>query len=176
MTAERAVAPTPDVPGVGAQTTARSTASSKQGTRVLVLSTTAFTLFFAVWVMFAVVGIPLRKTLGLSDGEFALLAAIPILTGSVLRIPFGLWTDQAGGRFVLTALLLATAVPTYLVSRAGSYTQLVVLAFFMGLAGVSFAVGIAWVSAWYPSRRQGSALGTFGAGNVGASITKLLAR
>jgi NNP family nitrate/nitrite transporter-like MFS transporter len=143
--------------------------------RVLAMATVGFTVFFAVWVMFAIVGIPLRKELGLSDEQFALLAAIPILTGSILRVPFGMLTDRVGGRRVFTALLVVTAIPTFLVSQADTYVQLVVLAFFVGLAGVSFAVGIAWVSAWFPSERQGFALGTFGAGNVGASVTKLLA-
>jgi NNP family nitrate/nitrite transporter-like MFS transporter len=142
---------------------------------VLVAATAGFTVFFAVWVMFAIVGVPLRGELGLSDSQFALLVAIPILTGSILRIPFGILTDRLGGRRLFTALLVVTAVPTYLTSRASSYNQLLVLAAFIGLAGVSFAVGIAWVSAWYPQRRQGFALGMFGAGNVGASITKLLA-
>jgi MFS transporter, NNP family, nitrate/nitrite transporter len=154
---------------------ATHTRENAERVRVLVLATVGFTVFFAVWVMFAIVGIPVRKELGLSDGQFALLVAIPILTGSILRVPFGLLTDQVGGRRVFTGLLVATAVPTYLVSRASTYDQLVVLAFFVGLAGVSFAVGIAWVSAWFPARRQGFALGVFGAGNVGASITKLLA-
>lgn len=144
-------------------------------TRVLVMATVGFTVFFAVWVMFAIVGIALRKDLGLSDGEFALLAAIPILTGSVLRVPFGILTDRIGGRRVFTALLLFSAIPTFLVSRADTYEQLLVLAFFTGFSGISFAVGIAWVSAWYPPDLQGFALGTFGAGNVGASITKLAA-
>ncbi len=148
---------------------------ARAANRVLVLSTVGFTVFFAVWVMFAVVGVALRNDLGLSDGEFAFLVAIPILTGSILRVPVGILTDKLGGRVVFTVLLLLTAIPTYVISRAESYTQLVVLAFFMGLAGVSFAVGIAWVSAWYPRERQGFALGTFGAGNVGASVTKLLA-
>jgi NNP family nitrate/nitrite transporter-like MFS transporter len=152
-----------------------SGSESSDSTRVLVVATVGFTVFFAVWVMFAIVGIPVRKEFDLSDSQFALLVAIPILTGSVLRVPFGMLTDRVGGRRVFTALLVVTAIPTYLVSRASGYTELVVLAFFVGLAGVSFAVGIAWVSAWYPSRRQGFALGVFGAGNVGASITKLLA-
>lgn len=144
-------------------------------TRVLAVSTVGFTIFFAVWVMFAIIGIPLRSELGLSDGQFALLAAIPILTGSVLRVPLGIWTDRFGGRVVFTVLTLVTAIPTYLVSRADSYRMLLLLAFFVGFAGTSFAVGIAWVSAWYDRDRQGFALGTFGAGNVGASITKLFA-
>ena len=147
----------------------------KASVRVLTLATAGFTVFFAVWVMFAIVGIPLRKELGLSDGEFALLAAIPILTGSVLRVPIGVATDRLGGRLTFTALLLLTAVPTYFVSRAHGYSELLVLAFLVGLAGTSFAVGIAWTSAWFPPENQGFALGMFGAGNVGASITKLLA-
>lgn len=144
-------------------------------TRVLVLSTVGFTLFFAVWVMFAIVGLPLRDELGLSDAQFALLAAIPILTGSVLRVPLGIWADMFGGRHVFTLLLVVTAIPTYLVSGADTYLELLVYAMLVGLAGTSFAVGIAWVSAWYPPERQGFALGMFGAGNVGASVTKLLA-
>jgi NNP family nitrate/nitrite transporter-like MFS transporter len=142
--------------------------------RVLVVSTAGFTLFFAVWVMFAIVGIPLRDEFDLSDGQFALLAALPIFTGSLLRIPLGIWADQYGGRIVFTALFVATAIPTYFVSRAESYAELLVLALFVGLAGTSFSVGIAWVAAWYPRSRQGFALGMFGAGNVGASITKIL--
>jgi NNP family nitrate/nitrite transporter-like MFS transporter len=144
-------------------------------TRVLVMSTIGFCIFFAVWVMFAIVAIPVKAEFDLDEGQFALLVAIPILTGSLLRVPFGLLTDRVGGRLVFTSLLLVTAIPTYLISRASGYTQLLVLAFFVGLAGVSFAVGIAWVSVWYPPERQGFALGVFGAGNVGASITKLAA-
>lgn len=147
----------------------------RRSTRVLAIATGGFTVCFAVWVMFAIVGIPVRKEFDLSEGQFAFLAAIPILTGSILRVPFGILTDRVGGRALFSALLIASAVPTYLVSRASSYGQLVALAFFVGLAGISFAVGIAWVSAWYPASRQGFALGMFGAGNVGASITKLLA-
>jgi MFS transporter, NNP family, nitrate/nitrite transporter len=143
--------------------------------RVLALATIAFTLLFAVWVMFAIVGLPLREEFGLTEERFALLAAIPILTGSLLRIPLGIATDRFGGRRVFTAVLLVTAVPTYLVQHADSYAALVVYAFLIGLSGASFAVGVAWVSAWYPAQRQGVALGTFGAGNVGASITKLAA-
>jgi NNP family nitrate/nitrite transporter-like MFS transporter len=153
----------------------RTRAGLAPHTSVLVMSTVGFTVFFAVWVMFAIVGIPLREELDLSEGEFALLVAIPILTGSVLRVPIGVLTDKVGGRLIYTALLVFTAIPAYLISHADTYQQLLVLAFFLGMAGTSFAVGIAWVSAWYPPERQGFALGTFGAGNVGASITKLLA-
>ncbi len=143
--------------------------------RVLIVATILFTIFFAVWLMFAIVAIPMRKELGLSESEFALLIAIPVLTGSTLRVPLGIITDKVGGRNTMIALLLLTAVPTWLVSRVETYDAALVLALGVGMAGTSFAVGIAWVSAWFPPRHQGFALGIFGAGNVGASITKLLA-
>lgn len=141
---------------------------------VLTLSTTAFTLLFAVWLMFAVIGIPIQKELGLTDVQFFWLGAIAILSGSIWRLAFGILTDRVGGKVMFTALLLFTAIPTYFVSRATSFTELMVLASLVGLAGNSFNVGISWNSAWFPKNRQGVALGTFGAGNVGASVTKMI--
>jgi NNP family nitrate/nitrite transporter-like MFS transporter len=141
--------------------------------RVLSLSTIAFTLMFAVWLMFAVIGIPIQKELGLSDVQFFWLGAIAVLNGSIWRLAFGIVTDRFGGRKVLTALLLAAALPAFLVSQAHSFPMLLVCAFLVGIAGNAFSVGIAWNSAWFPKHRQGVALGTFGAGNVGASVTKM---
>jgi MFS transporter, NNP family, nitrate/nitrite transporter len=151
-----------------------SRAPGRQNSRVLVLSTLAFTLMFAVWLMLGVLGVPIRKELGLTTIEFTWLTAIAVLSGSMLRLPFGIVTDRFGGRLVMSLLLLASAVPCFLVSRANSYVELMVCAFFFGFAGNSFSVGIAWNAAWFSQNRQGFALGTFGAGNVGASITKLV--
>lgn len=142
--------------------------------RVLALSTTAFTLMFAVWLMFGVLGVPIRDEFGLSDVELSWLTAIAILNGALWRLPAGLLTDRYGGRRVMIVMLVATAVPTFLVSQASSFAMLVGLAFFAGFAGNSFSVGVAWNSAWFPRERQGFALGVFGAGNVGASVTKLI--
>lgn len=144
-------------------------------TLVLAIATTAFTLSFAVWVMFAIVAVPMRAELGFNQGQFALLIALPVLTGSILRVPIGLLTDTVGGRKAMTGLLVATAVPTFLVSRVNGFGQALVLAAFVGTAGSTFAAGASWVSAWQPASRQGFALGVFGVGNVGASITKLIA-
>ncbi|MBA3699653.1 MAG: NarK/NasA family nitrate transporter [Planctomycetes bacterium] len=141
--------------------------------RVLTLSTTAFTLLFAVWLMFAVIGIPIQQELGLTDVQFFWLGAIAILSGSIWRLAFGILTDRVGGKVMFTGLLLFTAIPTYFVSQATSFSELMVLAVLVGLAGNSFNVGISWNSAWFPKHRQGVALGTFGAGNVGASVTKM---
>ncbi len=143
-------------------------------TSVLAISTLGFTLMFAVWLMFGVLGIPIRKEFGLSSVQLSWITAVAILNGSIWRLFAGILTDRYGGRKVFTAMLLFTALPAFLVSRATSYEQLLVYAFLVGIAGNSFSVGIAWDSAWYPKDRQGFALGVFGAGNVGASVTKLI--
>jgi MFS transporter, NNP family, nitrate/nitrite transporter len=142
--------------------------------RVLVLSTLGFTLMFAVWLMFGVLGVPIRDEFGLSDVELSWLAATAILNGALWRLPAGVLADRYGGRKVFITMLVATAVPTFLVSQADSFGLLLVLAFLAGFAGNAFSVGIAWNSAWFPRERQGFALGVFGAGNVGASVTKLV--
>lgn len=141
---------------------------------ILTLSTTAFTLMFAVWLMFGVLGIPIRKEFALTEVQFGWLTAIAILNGSIWRLLFGIWTDRFGGRLVMTLLVGATAIPAFLVSRAASFNELMVYAFMVGMAGNAFSVGIAWNSAWFPKHRQGLALGVFGAGNVGASVTKFI--
>jgi NNP family nitrate/nitrite transporter-like MFS transporter len=143
-------------------------------TRVLVTSTLAFTVMFAVWLMFGILGIPIKKELGLTDIELSWVTAVAVLNGSIWRLPAGMLADRIGGRKVTIAMLLATSVPAYFVSQATSYGMLLVLAFLVGFAGNLFSVGIAWNAAWYPRERQGFALGVFGAGNVGASVTKFI--
>jgi NNP family nitrate/nitrite transporter-like MFS transporter len=129
---------------------------------------------FAVWLMFGVLGIPIRKEFGLTEVQFGWLTAIAILNGSIWRLLFGLWTDRFGGRLVMTLLVGATAIPAFLVSQSKSFNELLLYAFLVGMAGNAFSVGIAWNSAWFPRNRQGFSLGVFGAGNVGASVTKFI--
>jgi NNP family nitrate/nitrite transporter-like MFS transporter len=142
---------------------------------VLAMNTFGFTVMFAVWVVFAIVGIAIRKELALTDTQFAVLVALPVLTGSILRLPIGMATDWWGGRPLFTGLIAFTAIPLFLLSFATAYWHYLVLGLFIGLSGTSFAIGIAYTSAWFPQRLQGTALGIFGAGNTGASLTKLLA-
>jgi len=142
--------------------------------RVLILSTAAFTLLFAVWLMFGVLGVPIKAELHLTKIQFSWLAAIAVLSGSIWRLPLGIVADRIGGKRVMLAILLASTLPCFLVSRAHSYQAFITCALFFGVAGNAFSVGIAWNAAWASRQRQGFALGVFGAGNVGPSITKLL--
>ena len=142
-------------------------------TRVLVLSTLSFTLMFGVWLMFGVLGIPIQAEFGLSDSQLAWIVAVAILNGSLWRLLLGVLTDRIGGRVITITMLLVTAVPTFLVSQLDlTYGLLLLLAFLIGFAGNLFSVGIAWNAAWFTRAHQGFALGIFGAGNVGASLTK----
>ncbi|MEQ9689128.1 MAG: MFS transporter, partial [Bauldia litoralis] len=143
--------------------------------RALGLSTGAFTVCFAVWTIFAIIGVRIKQDLGLSETQFGLLVGLPILTGSLSRIFLGIWADQYGGRVVFTLTMLAAAAATYLLSFASTYPLMLLAALGVGLAGGSFAVGIAYVSKWYPPEKQGTALGIFGVGNVGAAVTKFFA-
>ena len=142
---------------------------------MLGLSTFAFTACFAVWTIFSIIGVKIKQELGLSETEFGLLVATPVLTGSVSRIFFGIWTEQYGGRVIFTLQMLLTAVAAYMVSEVTTYGWLLVAALGVGLAGGSFIIGVAYVSRWYSEKAQGTALGVFGAGNVGAAVTNFVA-
>lgn len=147
---------------------------SDQG-RALWLSTIAFTVCFAVWTIFAIIGIQIKADLGLSDTQFGLLVGTPILTGSLIRLILGIWSDQYGGRIVYTLTMLSAAVMTALLTYAYDYPTFLLAALGVGIAGGSFSVGVAYVAKWYPKEKQGTALGIFGAGNVGAAVTKFAA-
>ncbi|WP_338861803.1 NarK/NasA family nitrate transporter (plasmid) [Mycetohabitans rhizoxinica] len=138
--------------------------------RVLVVSTLAFMVCFIVWMMFGVLGICLREELGLSGAQFGALTATPVLTGALLRLPLGVWTDRFGGRVVMTALLVCACVPVFLVSYANAYWQFLVIGLFLGAVGASFAVGTPYVARFFPADKRGFAMGTFGAGTVGAAV------
>src|SRR6056297_266038 len=142
---------------------------------VLAMNTLAFTVNFAVWTMFSVIGVRIREELGLNDTEFGLLVATPILTGSLTRLPLGVLTDRFGGRVVFFIQMILVAIPTYGLAFATEYWHYLVIGLFVGLAGGSFAIGIAYTSAWFPKEKQGTAMGIFGAGNAGAAVTNLAA-
>ena len=151
-----------------------STHSQKQWS-VLSANTVAFAGNFAVWTLFSILGIQIKQDLGLTDTQFGVLIATPILTGSLSRLPLGILTDIFGGRRVFTILMLCIVPAIYSINLATAYWHYLVIGLFVGLAGGSFAVGIAYTSAWFDKDRQGTAMGIFGAGNAGAAITNLAA-
>ncbi|MCL2872080.1 MAG: NarK/NasA family nitrate transporter [Betaproteobacteria bacterium] len=160
-----------------------SSSSGKKSSKIpfqswstLFASTLAFTVCFMIWMMFAIVGVPLRdNVLHLSQSDFATLVAMPVLSGSLIRVPLGIWTDKYGGRIVMTILLAITVPTTWCIAYATEYWQFIVIGLLMGLAGGSFSVGTPYVSRWFPTRLKGTAMGIFGAGNSGAAVNKLLA-
>jgi NNP family nitrate/nitrite transporter-like MFS transporter len=142
---------------------------------VLIVSTLAFTVCFMVWMMFGVIGIPIKKQLGLNATEFGLLTAMPVLTGSLVRVPLGIWTDRYGGRIVMALLMAATVPAIWLMAYATQYWHFLVIGLFVGLAGGSFSVGTPYVARWFPKSRQGMAMGVYGAGNSGSAVNKFVA-
>jgi NNP family nitrate/nitrite transporter-like MFS transporter len=142
---------------------------------VLIVSTLAFTVCFMVWMMFGVIGIPIKKLLNLNATQFGLLTATPVLTGSLIRVPLGIWTDRYGGRIVMTLLMAATVPAIWLMAYATAYWHFLVIGLFVGLAGGSFSVGTPYVARWFPSNRQGMAMGIYGAGNSGSAVNKFIA-
>jgi len=149
--------------------------ASKRSNQILCMSTLAFAACFAVWTIFSIIGISIKAQLGLNETAFGLLIATPILTGSLIRMPLGIWSDRYGGRFVFVMVMLTSALATFLLPLAHTYTLMLLAALGVGAAGGSFSVGVAYVSRWYPKEKQGTALGIFGVGNVGATVSALLA-
>jgi MFS transporter, NNP family, nitrate/nitrite transporter len=142
---------------------------------VLLMTTAVFALCFAIWLMFGVTGIPIRKELGLNATEFGLLTATPVLTGALFRLPLGIWTDRFGGRIVMLALLLFCAVPLWVSGYATHFWHFLLLGLALGLVGASFAVGLPYVARFFPKERRGFAMGVFGAGNFGAALNMFVA-
>jgi MFS transporter, NNP family, nitrate/nitrite transporter len=136
----------------------------------LFLATTAFAIAFANWGLIAGLAPLLKKELGLSAVQTSLMIAIPVLLGSMGRIPAGMLTDRFGARGIFSLLLSIGIIPTLALAINHSYVSLLFWGFFLGIAGSSFAIGVAFVSRWHPSKSQGMATGIYGIGNIGQSI------
>jgi NNP family nitrate/nitrite transporter-like MFS transporter len=139
-------------------------------TRNLVLATVAFAVSFSAWGMLAPIAPDLQDELGLSNIQTSVMISIPVVLGSLLRIPLGLLTDRFGGRRVFGAMLIYTAFAAVLVGFASSYAALLGAGFLLGAAGATFAVGVPFVAEWTEPRRQGFALGVYGIGNIGTAV------
>ena len=143
-------------------------------TRHVALGTISFTICFAAWGLISAFAPRFRSMLHLTTAETAFLVSVPVVLGALARIPMGMLTDRFGGRTVFSVLMAGAVVPVVLVPEQSTYTSLLVVAFFLGMAGASFAVGVGYVSRWTPAERQGSALGVYGLGNIGQSAAVFL--
>jgi NNP family nitrate/nitrite transporter-like MFS transporter len=139
--------------------------------RILAINTAAFALSFAVWVIFGPSSRAIARELHLSLASAALLKSTPILVGSIMRIPVGIITDRLGARLVFPLMMAMGATAALAISFAGGYGAILGIGAVLGLVGTTFAVGVQSVSAWSPKSKQGTALGIFGAGNIGTAIT-----
>lgn len=144
-------------------------------TAAVSLTTIAFTVCFAVWTIFAIIGVQIKQDMGLTDTQFSLLLGTPILTGSLIRLVLGIWADQYGGRPIYMSVMLSSAFFTWCLTYAHTYEMLLLTSLGVGIAGGSFVVGISYLSKWYDKEHQGTALGVYGMGNIGAAVTKLVA-
>jgi len=139
--------------------------------QALIFSTAAFTICFAVWTLFSIVGIKIKQELKLDDSEFGLLVATPVLTGALSRLFLGLLSDRFGGRRVFALLMLLTAAAVYAVSAVSRFPLFLLAALGLGFSGGAFAIGVSYVSNWFDRVQQGTALGIFGAGTIGTAVT-----
>ena len=142
----------------------------------LALATLAFTVCFYAWSLLGPLGPDLQDAVGLSDFETSVMVAVPVLLGSLMRIPLGWLTDRHGGRRVFTALMAYTPVPLIALALFhDSLAAVLAFGFLLGFAGASFAVGVPFVNGWYTADRQGFALGVYGAGMGGTVLAGLTA-
>lgn len=138
--------------------------------RALFLSTTAFGVSFAVWGLIGALAPTFTDLYGLSSTQKSLMIAVPVLLGSVGRLIAGMAADRLGGRNVMSALLLFSALPAFAIGFSTSFNQLLLFGLFLGIAGTTFPVGVGFTSRWFPPNKQGTALGIYGMGNIGQSI------
>ncbi|MGZ4480731.1 MAG: MFS transporter [Gaiellales bacterium] len=141
--------------------------------RNLALATIAFTICFTSWGLVAPLAKHLQSAQGWSDTQVLVLAAVPVLCGSLLRIPAGWLADRHGGRLVFTVTMLLSILPAILLGYVTDYSALLIVGFFMGAAGSAFAVGVPFVVGWYDRSRQGFAVGVYAIGTIGPAIALL---
>ena len=143
--------------------------------RALFLSTTAFAVSFAVWGLIAALAPTFTQLYTLSATQKSLMIAVPVLLGSIGRLFSGMLADKFGGRNVMAALLVFSAIPAVAIGFSTSFNQLVIFGLFLGIAGTTFPVGIGFTSRWFAQEKQGTALGVYGMGNIGQSIAVFFA-
>lgn len=143
---------------------------NNQRTTAIVMATFALALSFAIWSLISSQSTRFQDELGLSDTQTGIMIAVPVLLGSIFRIPMGLLTEKYGGRLIFFVLMIFTIIPVVGLSTANSFETVLAWGFLLGIAGTSFAIGVPFVSKWFPPEKQGLALGIYGMGNIGTAV------
>jgi NNP family nitrate/nitrite transporter-like MFS transporter len=152
--------------------TAAPTGAARGATLNLAICTVGFLINFWAWALLGPLGPGLKEKLGLSFAAQSLLVAVPVLVGSLGRIPVGALTDRIGGRVMFPLVSIATIIPVLTLAFVqSSYWGMIFVGFFLGIGGTAFAVGVPHVSAWYPPARRGFAIGIFGIGMGGTAVS-----
>jgi NNP family nitrate/nitrite transporter-like MFS transporter len=137
----------------------------------LTVATVGFMVNFWAWALLGPLGPGVKERLGLSFAAQSLLVAVPVVVGSLGRIPVGALTDRYGGRVMFPLVSLATIVPVLVLATVqSSYWGMIAAGFFLGIGGTAFAVGVPHVAGWYEPARRGFAIGVFGVGMGGTAI------
>lgn len=143
-------------------------------TRALVMATAAFAVNFAVWTLYSVMGIELKEQLSLSATEFGLLLSAPIFTGAIFRLPVGILCDRYSRKKLFIIQMALLIPPLLALPYMNTYADYSIIGLVIGISGTSFTIGIRYVNDWFPSKKQGMAMGVFGAGNAGAALTLII--
>lgn len=142
--------------------------------QALIMATLAFAANFSVWTLFAVLGVHLSPQLDLSGTQYGLLVSSPIITGALLRFPVGILCQYVSTKVLFIVQMALLIPPLMMLNHIDTYQEYIITGLLLGISGVSFTIGISYVSSWFESRQQGTAMGIFGAGNSGAAITLLI--
>ncbi|XOV79893.1 MAG: nitrate/nitrite transporter [Aestuariibacter sp.] len=137
-------------------------------------ATFAFAINFSVWTLYSVMGISLKDVLQLSDTEFGLLLAAPMLTGAIMRLPIGVLCERYSAKRLFIWQMLSLIPVLMVLPYINSYSHYLIIGLLLGVSGVSFTIGISYVSSWFKANEQGMAMGVFGAGNAGAALSLIL--
>lgn len=151
-----------------------SASHQRRSTRALIMATIAFAVNFSVWTLYSVMGIELKEQLQLSATEFGLLLSAPIFTGAIFRLPVGILCERFQSKNLYILQMLFLVIPLFLLPQVQSFTGYVLIGLIIGISGVSFTIGISYVTDWFESKEQGTAMGVFGAGNAGAALSLIL--
>ncbi|PUA36564.1 nitrate/nitrite transporter [Paenibacillus elgii] len=137
----------------------------------LPLQTVSLILGFAVWVILSSLMPFIKSDIPMTPGQLSWVTAVPVILGSVLRIPIGFWTNKYGARKLFAISFVLLLFPVYYVSQATTFVDLLIGGFFLGIGGAVFSVGVTSLPKYYPKEKHGSVNGLYGIGNLGTAVS-----